>query len=568
MDKNFREGCLLLSTLQGERQSLPDPVDFATAIEKIVELEEYSARLELEAATAKREAALLRDILRAIPADTTVYTADDQILYATTSAADTQWTPALSELYAREGKHRRSPVGDEVDQQTKEVLEKGESCSSIECHAKTGAHRNVQYIPLRSHNGEPLLLKYAHDVTRELEMAQELRAAKDAAEAADKAKSDFLTTMSHEIRTPMNGLLGMLDLALDTELDGEQREYLEAVENSAESLLVLINQILDFSKIEAGVLEIDNQAFRLRKRLSALRTMFFHRAEERCLKLMFTVPDDVPDVIVGDFPRIRQVIVNLLDNALKFTDGGTVQLSVELQALEQDTAQLRFSVKDSGIGIRKEHQQAIFERFVQSDSSVSRQYQGTGLGLAICRKLVELMGGVLEVTSTPGEGAEFFFTLSFQLGKLNEHGDVATRETAMAKPVLGSSKKVLVVDDNAVNLKYMGIFLKKQGFEVELATNGLEALEALGAAPFDLVLMDIAMPQMDGLEATRRIRESTDFSVNPDVPVVAMTAHALKGDREAFLAAGMNEYVGKPINPDNLLRVLFDLLQCEKAATG
>ncbi len=557
VDKDI-DNCMLLSPITGKDRCMFDPVDLTTAIEKIVELEAYSASLEQEAAAAKREASLLRDILRAVPVGVTAYTDDGSIAYSTAASGDPVWGEMKTESCLHNGRRIHS---------LQTALAEGESQIITERHPTTGVHRSIQYIPLSSEQGAPLLLECTSEIPREVEMTHELRAAKDSAEAADKAKSEFLTTMSHEIRTPMNGLLGMLDLALDTELDAEQREYLEAVENSAESLLVLINQILDFSKIEAGVMEVDRQAFRLRKRLSALRTMFFHRAEERCLNLVFTVPDDVPDVIVGDFSRIRQVIVNLLDNALKFTDAGTVHLAVELVELKHEWAQLRFSIKDSGIGILKEHQEAIFERFVQSDSSVSRQYQGTGLGLAICRKLVELMGGKLEVTSAPGEGAEFFFTLPFQLGKLNERGEVATRENALAKPELGSSKKVLVVDDNAVNLKYMDIFLKKQGFEVDLATNGIEALEAVKKEAYDVVLMDIAMPQMDGLEATRRIRESTSFCVRSDVPVVAMTAHALKGDREAFLAAGMNEYVGKPINPDNLLRILFGLLQCSDSVT-
>ena len=544
----------------------PLSTDYSDSAIEIKALENQNASLEQALAAAQQEVELLQAILRSIPDQVTVYDQSRHIVYANAELDNRLWTPAEENFESQPS--RCVEHHDENCRQCaiESAFNDGKISRVSEQHSLTSACRSVRYLPLASSSeDQQMVLEYIHDTTDERHMAHELRQAKEAAETADRAKSDFLTTMSHEIRTPMNGLLGMLDLALDTELDEEQREYLESVENSAESLLVLINHILDFSKIEAGVLEVDQQSFRLRKRLSALRTMFFHRAEERCLKLLFIVPDDVPDTLVGDFPRIRQVLTNLLDNALKFTEVGTVTLSVELEALEDDTAYMRFAVKDSGIGILKENQDVIFERFVQSDSSVSRKHQGTGLGLAICRKLVELMGGKLRVSSTPGEGAEFYFVLPLQLSSVSECGDATISEDAALQSELGCNKKILVVDDNAVNLKYMDIFLRKHGFDVRLVSNGLEALDAVMEENFDVVLMDIAMPQMDGLEATRWIRDSTSFCVPHDVPIIAMTAHALKGDREAFLAAGMNEYVGKPINPENLLRVIFSILKENQA---
>lgn len=557
------------NTLAEESEGVTDaesktssPVGKPNSANEINTLKNQNTGLEHALAAAQQEVELLQAILRSIPDQVTVYDQDRHVVYTNVEPDNRLWIPTEDGLESLPAKCLDHHVENCRQCAIESAFNDGMISKVSEQHSLTSAHRSVRYLPLASSfDSQQMVLEYIHDTTDERNMAYELRQAKEAAETADRAKSDFLTTMSHEIRTPMNGLLGMLDLALDTELDEEQREYLESVENSAESLLVLINHILDFSKIEAGVLEVDQQSFRLRKRLSALRTMFFHRAEERCLKLLFIVPDEVPDTLVGDFPRIRQVLTNLLDNALKFTEVGTVTLSVELEKINGDTAHMRFAVKDSGIGILKENQNVIFERFVQSDSSVSRKHQGTGLGLAICRKLVELMGGDLRVSSAPDEGAEFYFVLPLQLSSVGECGDAAASDNVTVQSELSCNKKILVVDDNAVNLKYMDIFLRKHGFDVRLVGNGLEALDAVMEENFDIVLMDIAMPQMDGLEATRWIRDSTSFCVPHDVPIIAMTAHALKGDREAFLAAGMNEYVGKPINPENLLWVIFNVLK-------
>ncbi|MCG8533411.1 MAG: ATP-binding protein [Desulfovibrionales bacterium] len=528
----------------------------------VTEAESSSRLLELqkELDAAQQEIALLREVICAMPARITVMDSAQSVVYGEKND-DTQWRP-VDDSESQALVCAAHKIKNCRDCAFRRVVASGESQRVTETSTESGAYREVNLIPLKSSEHSGLIVQCAYDVTKDRERSRELRAAKDAAEAAGQAKTDFLATMSHEIRTPMNGLLGMLDLALDTELDGEQREYLEAVENSAESLLVLINHILDFSKIEAGVIEIDPQAFRLRKKLSALRTMFFHRAEERCLNFRVIIPDDVPEVLVGDFPRIRQVLVNLLDNALKYTDSGTIEVQVELLEKSADDALVRFSVADTGIGIRAEHKELIFEKFVQSDSSVSRKHQGAGLGLSICRKLVELLGGTLEVESAAGSGTTFSFALPLGLSMLDEQGHpVHSSEAISPASRFGYTKRALIVDDNDVNLKYMQLFLEKHGFTVGIATNGIEALESLQKDYYDIVLMDIAMPHMDGLEATRTIRESTSLRVSPDVPVIAMTAHALKGDREVFLANGMNEYVGKPINPDNLLRIMHTLLQ-------
>jgi len=528
---------------------------------------------------------------------------------------------------------------------------------------------------------------------------EQARRAKEAAEAANRAKSEFLANMSHEIRTPLNGVMGMTDLALETALTDEQREYLETAKMSADSLLTVINDILDFSKIEAGKIDIDIVEFDLRDSLEAAMKTMVARADEKRLELLCDIAPEVPEVVRADPNRLRQVIINLIGNAIKFTAGGEVQLKVRSEEAEGKECNLHFAVLDTGIGIPKDKQATIFDAFSQADSSTTRKYGGTGLGLTICTRLVGMMGGKMWVESEVGQGSQFHFTVRvgigeaskmtpspaasaevlagvkvlivddnstnlrileamarrwqmkptavdsgekaleklsgargagrpYQLiltdmhmpgmdgfslvGKIREHpefsiatimmltsaghrGDaerckalgvvayllkpirqgelrvaiaraLGTRQQEGTGPIItrfsvkdvqqpSASLHVLVAEDNAVNQRLVVRLLEKRGHRIEVASNGREALAALKKARFDLVLMDVQMPEMDGLEATAAIRER-EKNDGTHQPVIALTAHAMKGDREKCLVAGMDGYLTKPIRPEELDEIL------------
>ncbi|NDV61125.1 response regulator [Puniceicoccales bacterium CK1056] len=403
-----------------------------------------------------------------------------------------------------------------------------------------------------------------NDVTASIKTQETMRIAMEEAQKATRAKTEFLANMSHEIRTPMNGVIGLTELLLESELDAQQRSYLEVIRSSGEMLLTIINDILDLSKIESGKLILSDRSFNIAECLQSSFALFSHNMKKKGLTGRIELDDSLPETVSGDPVRLRQIIYNLVNNAVKFTESGTVSLKAWTEPVTSVRLKLFVSVEDTGMGIAPDRLDSIFDPFSQEDTSPTRLHGGTGLGLTICKRLCSLMRGKIQIDTTSPSGSRFTFYVELQKApnvRVKEREE--QNATDSENPALVNSRSILIVEDNSVNRLVTKRILRSLGYESATVTNGLEALDYLESHPCELIFMDLQMPVMDGFTATQRIRDK--YGTEPQI--IALTASAVEGDRERCLAAGMDDYLPKPINRkaiESVLAKYADLLQEQK----
>ena len=486
-------------------------------------------------------------------------------------ACDQQWGISFSDLQNKTGVEFFPPEQIQIFlEQDKIIFAEGKEFESDEVvwNARLKINRVVHTYkkPVFDETGKPdYLIGVSIDITESREYQQSILEAKRLAELLAKSKSEFLANMSHEIRTPMNAIIGLSQLALNKEMPNNIREYLEKIYGSSESLLAILNDILDFSKIESGMLRIDPTPFNLVVLLRNLHNLFSISAEKKNLDFAISVEPNIPTGLVGDALRIQQILSNLLGNAIKFTKKGKVELKIQLLESQKETIKVRFSIIDTGIGIKKENQETLFNAFSQADNSITRRFGGTGLGLTISRNLLHLMDGKdFEIDSVENKGTRISFELMLNVmpaemcdetpiiqSNQNTQGDLATKLQELGKTLFGL--KILLAEDNVLNQEIACGFLKLSGMEIDVAGNGLEALALLENRTYDAILMDVNMPKMSGIEATVKIREQVKYA---KLPIIALTAGVTSEEQARCLSSGMNDFVTKPLNPEQLLAML------------
>ena len=397
-----------------------------------------------------------------------------------------------------------------------------------------------------------------YNLTQRIEYEESLKQAKEKAEKANKVKSEFLASMSHEIRTPLNAINGFIDIISDEYNDEKLLSYISIIDKNSDTLLEIIDDILDFNKIESGKLDINKEFFQLKDNIKYIVDLFSARASQKNINLILNLSQEVPDLLKSDSLRLKQILSNLLSNAIKFTDtGGIIELNINASKIDK---KIYFSVKDTGIGINKQYLTNIFNPFSQEHKTITQQFGGTGLGLSISHKLVDMLGGELKVKSKKGVGSEFYFDLPYLCTNDQEVQIIKDEENRKLSTIDLNGKHILLVEDNHSNQIFMQIVLKKMGLTFDIANDGVEAIEVFKNNKYDVILMDENMPNMNGIEAAKKILEIEKEQNLKHTPIIALTANALKGDKDKFLSAGMDEYLTKPVDRVKLSETIYNCL--------